>query len=235
MEKQLLAKEILEAEKPSEIGKKFEEHCHELLCKLAKIDGNTVEITGTKRGSVEGNLLKGDFVLNLKKYGKRIAIEVRDHKKPPKPVDKMILDLQKTIDNRNADYVIYLAKNPKSLPREVGWFHEYDDNILFCALGLNDTLHDEFLRISYTWAKMKVLINGSNDEDEINVTFLQGKLKKMTDKLRKLATIETYCGNIDKQSELIKEASQDLKEDIQELIEMMESEIRQKPLVSITH
>ncbi len=205
-----------EAEKKStQKGTKFEEYCEPLLEEIARMHDDDVIPTGSVVGKITDSK-KGDFVYTVKELNKKIVWEIKNYttKLSMKDINK---NLDLGIENREADYSILVSKNVETLPGNIGWFKELSDKKLVCALGDHDDdgLHTEILHIAYRWARTK-LLQESLKNVEVDATFVQDKITKVQEKLKKFSSIKRQCGNIDKASKEIRDLSDSINKDIDE-------------------
>jgi len=211
-----------EKEKGTKKGLDFEDQCEEKLQWIARIHSDKLERTGDVAGKITLSK-KGDFVLTLGDLNKKIVFEMKNM---PHISEKYIhRELKESIENREADYGIFVVKNKKSLPDSVGWFNEYDGNHLVCAVenSDNDAIMDgDIIHIAYKWARAKLRIEASK-EKKIDASVIMSKTSEIQDKLGDLMKIKRQCANIDKSTEAIrdttKETEKAIKKQLEEIIE----------------
>ena len=218
-------------EKSPQKGFDFEDYCEQKLGWIASIHSDKLERTSDIIGKVSGSK-KGDFVLTLSDIGKKIVFEMKDR-------DKISLkDIQKELDesmeNREADYGVFVTKNRDSLPDSVGWFNEYDGNHLVCALENNDgdTMIDgEIIHIAYKWSRAKLRLE-TNKEKKLDASFILEKISDIQTNLGELRRVKTQCTNIEKSAGIIKEVSKttetQIKKDLDEILESLNEDIESK-------
>lgn len=218
-------------EKSPQKGFDFEDYCEQKLGWIASIHSDKLERTSDIIGKVSGSK-KGDFVLTLGDIGKKIVFEMKDR-------DKISLkDIQKELDesmeNREADYGVFVTKNRDSLPDSVGWFNEYDGNHLVCALENNDgdTMIDgEIIHIAYKWSRAKLRLE-TNKEKKLDASFILEKISDIQTNLGELRRVKTQCTNIEKSAGIIKEVSKttetQIKKDLDEILESLNEDIESK-------
>lgn len=204
-------------QKTTQKGFAFEQHYENILNDITRIDGDSLEKTSHKVGSIP-NCRKGDYVITLgNNVGKKLVLELKD-------VDKRFTteDIQQELDeakkNRGADYGIFIVKNVESTPKSSGWFQELNGSNLVCALGKSDSngdLHIEILRIAYNWTKSR-LLERALKEKKIDVTFVSQQIETLRFKLHAFSDVMVQCSNIRKSIT-----------EIQRIIETSEREINQ--------
>jgi len=203
-------------------GKDFEDLCETLIGEVAHHYGDVLANT-TK---IEGKLTdckKGDFVVTLAQNGKKIVFEAKD-RTSLKSANEIQETLKQSMENRGASYGILVIKYVESLPKGAGWFQEYENNMLACALSTNEreeTLHYELLLIAYKWARTRVMLQSLKDS-KVNVEFVQNRIERIQRKLGELSAIKTECTNIETASDKIRTITTELIDNIgRELSEIL--------------
>jgi len=203
-------------------GKDFEDVCETLIGEVAHHYSDTLENT-TK---IEGKLTdckKGDFVVTLAENGRKIVFEAKD-KSSLKSTPEIQETLRRSMQNRDASYGILVIKYVESLPKGVGWFQEYENNMLVCALSTTEreeTLHYELLLIAYKWARTRVMLQSLKDS-KVNVEFVQNRIERIQRKLAELSSIKAECTNIETSSTKIRIITTELTDTIgKELSEIL--------------
>ncbi|MGV9141786.1 MAG: DUF2130 domain-containing protein, partial [Promethearchaeota archaeon] len=132
---------------------------------------------------------KGDFVVETDN-GSSIVFEVKDWQNVS--FNKIRDEMKEAMNNRGADYGVFVSKYVEALPKDVGWFNEYG-NTLVCTLGSReaDTLHPEMLHIAYQWARLRLKSDGEVDTEAVNKAIKE--LDELNDMLEDLSKIKTKC------------------------------------------
>ena len=213
-------------EKSPQKGFNFEDECKEKLDWIARV--HTDELIPTSK--VVGKISKskrGDFVITLGDIGKKMVFEMKNSESITLPGIKT--ELKEAMENREADYGIFIAKNKKSLPQSVGWFNEYDGNKLVCAIENNagDSLIDgEMIHIAYKWAR-KRLQTESIKIKQLDQSFIIETVSAIQKKIEDMKKIKTQCTNIEKSTKYIRDTAKDIeteiKNDLEEIIESLNS------------
>ena len=213
-----------EKEKGTKKGFDFEDQCEEKLQWIARIHSDKLDRTGDTQGKITASK-KGDFVLTLGDINKKIVFEMKD--KDSVSEKYIHSELKEAIENREADYGIFVARGKDSLPDSVGWFNEYDGNHLVCAVENGDSeevMDGEIIHIAYKWARARLRIEASK-EKKIDSSSILSKTSEIQDKLGDLSKIKRQCTNIDKSTEAIrattKETEKAIKKQVEEIIESM--------------
>ena len=214
-------------EKNTKKGIEFEDECEKKLEWIAEINSDKLERTGNKIGKISKSKI-GDFVLTLGDMDKKIVFEMKN--KGTITLPDIQDDLKKAMANREADYGIYVVKKKNALPKSIGWFNEYDGNQLVCAIENDegDSLIDgEIIHIAYKWARAKLRIEASK-EKKLDPTFIIEKTGEIQKKIENMKKIKTECTNIENSTKKItdtaKETESKIKQDLEEIIESLNSE-----------
>ena len=170
-----------EHEKGTQKGVEFEEYCEEIVSKIAKRDGDKIDVTGKKKGFVSGSL-KGDIVYTVRDSGKKIVLEMKD--KANLSIPDLEKDMKEAMENRGAEYGIVISKRETSFPKHVGIFQEYKNN-LFIALTTEDSddaeLQNEILIIALRWAKLRL----KQKSGTIDSPLIIGKIENIQSTMKK--------------------------------------------------
>ena len=217
-------KESIEKKTPLK-GYKFEDVCEVALSNIARHNGDKVERTSDIVGCLRPSK-KGDFVIELKGTSRKIVYEVKDmdNRLTFPGIDKSI---EEAIQNRNASYGVFLVKNVEALPQSVGWFNEYGDNKLVCALGselMPNVIHEEVLHISYNWAKMRVFAEAMN-EKKIDSAFIENRISEVRKKLHGLNKVKVDCTSIENSIKdirnVVEETQSQIDNDLSEILKSL--------------
>ena len=211
-------------ERGTKKGLDFEEQCAEKLQWIARIHSDRLEETGTIPGKITGSK-KGDFVLTLGDTGKRIVFEMKNKDRiSEKDIHR---ELKDSMENRGADYAIFVAKNKNSLPDTVGWFNEYDGNHLVCAVenDEDEIMDGEIIHIAYKWARAK-LRTESTKEKKLDAELILAKTSEIRQKIEDLRKIKRQCTNINKSTEdieeIAKKTEKEIKAQLEEIVDNLE-------------
>jgi hypothetical protein len=204
-------------------GYKFEDEVEVILSKIASRNiGDTVERTTNVVGNIT-SCFAGDFLFKFADNPFFITIETKDCQNLT--YNAIIENLKKAMKNRNAKYGILIAKNKESLPLKIGWFNEYNQNMLVCALGSkqNSEFFNQIVPLAVQWAKLRMRKEIKFDEELVEK--VEDGIKQIKEKLSRFGLIKTKCSNINKSTDEIYEIAQDLKEEIKILIERIQEAI----------
>jgi hypothetical protein len=194
-------------------GGEFEDACEDLLgAFVSQQIGDELERTTSALGKIAGSFA-GDFVVGLRdRKDKRIVLETKDRWNMTQP--KILQSLESALENRDAQYGIYIAKYKEQLPKKIGWFNEFRGNMLVCALGSKeaDTYFREVLSIAYQWARLKLTKEVPPEEKALE-TIAEG-IREIGISLDAFSQIQTQCTNVDSATKEIRKLAQDLHESI---------------------
>jgi len=199
-------------------GYEFEDVCEEILNEICSHQyGESLERTTDEIGRIPGSK-KGDFVIELEN-GRKIVLEVKDWSNIS--LNKIKEEVKEALENRGADYGIFVSKYVEALPKSVGWFNEYNGNVLVCALGSRDadTFHPEILEIAYQWAKLRLKIEGEVDKKAVKTAI--SELDKLNGQLSKLSRIKTKCNSARKALDEIESIAEGLEDSLKKQFESL--------------
>lgn len=213
-----------EKEKGTQKGFDFEDWCEQKLELIAQIHSDKLERTGKIPGRLAPSL-QGDFVITLGDTNKKIVFEMKN--KDNINFKEIQNELKGAIENRGADYGIFVAKNKESLPKIVGWFNEYDGNHLVCAVENDDgesVIDGEIIHIAYKWARAKLRLENSK-EKKLDPVFIGEKAEQIQTKIKDMRNIKTQCTSIEKSTKDIRETAEvtekGIKKDVEEIIDSL--------------
>jgi hypothetical protein len=214
-----------EKQKGTQKGFDFEDYCEPILEEIAKVHGDTVDKTGDDKGEIDD---KGDFVWTVTDLDKKIVIEMKDVQSLTLPYIKD--QLNGGMANRVAEYGILVSKQKSALPKQVGFFNEYDNNKLVIALGVeleDEPLHDDLLRVAIGWARTK-LKQSSGGAVAIDIAKIKTKIQNVDEKLGALTVIKRKCTSIENTSQEIQDVADDIKQEISSSLEEITDLIKEE-------
>jgi|GEM_PF-1488606 len=196
-------------------GYEFEDACEEVLNRCVEF-GESLTRTTDEVGNIP-KCKKGDFVIELEN-GKKIVLEVKDLKNIS--LSKIKDEVKEAMENRGADYGIFVSKYVEALPESVGWFNEYG-NVLVCALGSReaDIFHPEMLDIAYHWAKLRLKGEGEVDREAIKKAM--SELDGLSDALYDLSQIRAKCKSAKKAIDEVEKIANSLEESLEEQLKSL--------------
>lgn len=176
-------------------GFEFEEFLFDELGGILDVTGDNLMKTGTETG-YSGDSKKGDFVLEVADSGKRIAIEAKHSNQS----EQQIVDyMGEVIENRDADYGIFIAREVSQVPRKIGWFEEVDDDVLVVALsdGEDAPFADELLKVAYRWARVRLRSSTADGGQDVDIATIQSELTDAERTLSQFSQLKKQCTSIE--------------------------------------
>lgn len=207
-----------------EKGVEFEETVDDLLSNI--VHGRTAELrhTGDEEGEIPGRDV-GDFVVTLGETGQRIVVEAKSEKHYTQP--KIKNEMEEAIENRDADYGIFVTECEDYVPDKIGYFQEYDQQILCVALcsDKEDDIEPSFLNIAYNWARMRLLQAHVDTGDTIDPEVVQSQVGEVRDTISRFSTVKTKCSDIQSTAEEIRELLDEIQSDVNDQLNTITSEL----------
>lgn len=199
-------------------GQDFEAAVQQLLGKITGTTEDTLELKMDEEG-FEGSK-KGDFVLTLNGRNKRIVFEAKDQKISKQKIEDYMTE---AITNRDAVYGVYVAKHVENLPQEIGWFREYNGDILILALGSedDDSLANEIIEIGYKWARRRVLDHVDKDD----IADVWHKIETAERSLEDFNEIKKSASKIESSAKDIWERANTLKQELDDHFQQIHAEL----------
>ncbi len=206
-------------------GEAFEDEAEVLLSDIVRTKfGDELERTTTEVGKIT-NSKKGDFVIRINgKPNCKIVLETKDWSSMSLP--KIHEEIDQSLENREANYGIFVSKWVDPLPKSVGCFNFYRNDRIVCALGHKDdgVIHPEMLELAYCWARTQ-LLKDSMESKDVDIEKINTKIDLVKDKLKSFRNLKTQCSNIESASEKIRDLSDDIKSEITECMEAIWAEL----------
>lgn len=211
-------------QKGTQKGIDFENQCEQMLSHIADIHSDVLEHTGAAPGKITGSK-RGDFVMMLGGINKKIVFEMKDRGNLGK---KEIADeIKEAMENREAEYGIFVVKNKDALPKQIGWFNEYDGRYLVCALkdGDESVLEDQIIHVAYKWARARLSL-GTNTAKKVDPLLIRNKISEIEAMIKDIKSVRRECTNIENASENIKNSTKNTEKEIRaklkDIIESLE-------------
>lgn len=200
-------------ERSWEKGAEFEEKLGSLLDDLVYGTQDTVEHTGDSEGELPGRDV-GDFVATIGETGQRVAIEAKS--KQMKSSRKIIEEMEEAIENRDADYGIFVTQCESYVPKKIGYFQEYDRQILCVALSedVEDELEPAFLNIAWNWTKMRALQAHIEGDDSIDSEAIQAQVDSIRKSIDRFKNVKRKCTSIEDTAREIKNTLDEIRDSV---------------------
>ena len=179
-------------------GGDFEEYCKPILEEIASNHGEDVVHTGKTPGPIG---LVGDFVYTITNPELKIVLEMKTETGTITLPD-IKKELAGGMENRSAQYGIFVSKHREAIPLKVGIFNEYEDNKLVIALGSelqDEIIHQSILKIAIGYARAR-LRQQSGQKVGIDPSKIRTKLQSIEAKYNDLSQILASCSGIEKET-----------------------------------
>lgn len=209
------------AKKGTQKGTEFQQRCISHICSVAEPYSDAVEPTGDTTGDLSTSK-KGDSVVTIGGTEKRFVLEMK-HYTTSLSLPGIRRELNEAMENRRADYGVLVSRNRDALPKEAGWFNEYEGNKLVCAVS--DTDDDEenmwVLTTAYRWARLRMM----SDTDKslgVDPDAITKGITEIGASLNRMQTVTTQCKSINKATgkieEVMKEEERNMRDEIDNIL-----------------
>lgn len=194
-------------------GDDFEETLGNLLDTLVYNTTHEVEHTGDKEGEIPGRDV-GDYVLTLGETGQNIAVEAKSKKIDSTQAIKD--EMEEAIENRDADYGIFVTECESYVPNKIGYFQEYDQKILGVALSSDedDEIDSGFLNIAWNWARMRTIQSHIETGETVDTETIQAQVEEVRGTIDRFSTVKTKCSDIESTAGEIKMLLDDIRDEV---------------------
>lgn len=194
-------------------GDDFEETVGNLLDTLVYNTTHDVEHTGNKRGEIPGRDV-GDYVLTLGETGQKIVVEAKSEKGYSR--QRIKDEMREAIENRGAEYGIFVTECESYVPNKVGYFQEYDQEILCVALCADedDDIDPPLFKIAWNWARMRTIQSHVETGEAVDTETVQAQVEEVRSALDRFSTVKTKCSNIESTAGEIKTLLDDIRDDV---------------------
>jgi hypothetical protein len=208
-----------EAERGTAKGFDFEDAVELRLRELARPLGAMVERTSTMSGSLAGDAIVGDFVVELADGG-RIVVEAKNAKSLSLTGREGILSqLDRAIDNRDARLGICVSAT-EAFPAEVGIFGVYGNRVLVVDDG-----DGTMLEVAMRWAQLAASPSRSERPD-VDLVAVEERLDRVRMLAQRFSTsrraLTEIAGSVDK----VRDGLDEMRRELIELVDDASSEIR---------
>lgn len=205
-------------------GEDFEETLGNLLDTLVYNTTHDVEHTGDEEGEIPGRDV-GDYVITLGETGQRIVLEAKSEKGYSSQDIKE--EMEEAIENRAADYGIFVTECESYVPDKVGYFQEYDQSILAVALSADeeDEIDPGFLNIAWNWARMRTIQSHIQTGDTVDTETIQAQVEEVRNSIDRFSTVKTKCGDIESTAGEIKNLLDEIRDDVNSDLDTITTEL----------
>jgi hypothetical protein len=216
---EILEEEVAQemAEKTSLKGDKFEETLHEVLSPIVSTTGDNLRFTGEESGEL-GDSKVGDFVIELANQNENVVIEAKNASNYTQP--KIEDELEEAIENRAAEYSIFVAKSTEQLPNKIGCFNEYNQNqLVIVASDDGENVSRDYLEIAVKWARMRVAQRKGSLGDDVDAEEAKSNIESAERTLKSFSQIKSNCTSIEKETEKIKGRADEMKRELEDSLD----------------
>jgi len=194
-------------------GTEFEETVGNILDSLVYNTTHEVEHVGDEEGEIPGRDV-GDHVITLGETGQRIVFESKSEKGYSSQDIKE--EMEEALENRDAEYGIFVTECESYVPDKVGYFQEYNQEILSVALSADedDEIDEGFLHIAWNWARMRTIQSSMEAGETIDTETIQSQVEEIRSDIQRFSTVKTKCSNIEDTAGEIKRLLDEIRDDI---------------------
>ncbi|MFC7177897.1 hypothetical protein [Halosegnis marinus] len=205
-------------------GADFEDDLETLLEDLVHGSTDTVEYTGGNEGELSGRNV-GDFVITLGDTNQRIVVEAKSEQGYSQPRIKS--EMEEAIENRDADYGLFITECATYVPNKVGYLQEFDGQILSIALceDEDDEIDPRLLKIGFNWARMRTVQAYIDSGDTVDAEVIQSKVSEVRDSVDQFKNIRRKCTSIRSTVQGIENDLDDIEADINSDLNQMTAEL----------
>lgn len=192
-------------------GYDFEDILEELLIDVAYNTADTVERTSETEGELPGRDV-GDFVFTTGEMNHRIVIEAKSRQYSRPDIEN---EMEEAIENRDADYGIFVSEYESDVPDTVGYFQDCE-NYVCIALSADedDTIDDGFLHIALRWARARVVQESLDSSEGLDAEELQARIEGVRDSIGRVKTAKRKCTSMQNTAGDIKTLLDELRDDV---------------------
>jgi hypothetical protein len=131
------------------------------------------------------------------------------------------------IDNRSADYGIFVSECESYLPQKIGYLQEYDRQFVVVSVSQDedDDIDHRLFRIGYNWAKMRAAQAAVDTGSEVDPEMVQSKVEEIGDSIEQFRSVKTKCTNIRKNANDIEENLDSIADDVNTQLNQIRAEL----------
>lgn len=213
-------------EKTTLKGDDFEDQLEAIISPIVNTTGDKLRATGEETGEL-GESKVGDFVIELANPNEKVVIEAKNASNYSQP--KIEEEMDEAIENRAAEYGIFIAKKQSQIPNKIGVFNEYNqDQLVITATEDGETIRKDHLEIAIKWARMRITQMKESTGDDIDTEEAQTRIESAERTLKNFSQIKTSCTNIETQTDKIREKAEETREQLEKELEEVNVAITSK-------
>ncbi|MFC7137660.1 hypothetical protein ACFQRB_16765 [Halobaculum litoreum] len=193
-------------------GYDFEDTVQEMLADATYNTSDDVERTAETEGELPGRGV-GDFVYTIGETGQRIAIEAKSVEGYTRPkIDEEMAD---AIENRDADFGVFVSECESFVPDTVGYFQPYDDYVcVSLSADRDDEVDESFLRIALSWARTRAIQGHVDAGDDLDPEEVQSRVEAVRDELDRISNAKRKCTEMQSTADDVKGLLDGLRDDV---------------------
>ncbi|WP_284014865.1 hypothetical protein [Halobaculum litoreum] len=193
-------------------GYDFEDTVQEMLADATYNTSDDVERTAETEGELPGRDV-GDFVYTIGETGQRIAIEAKSVEGYTRPkIDEEMAD---AIENRDADFGVFVSECESFVPDTVGYFQPYDDYVcVSLSADRDDEVDESFLRIALSWARTRAIQGHVDAGDDLDPEEVQSRVEAVRDELDRISNAKRKCTEMQSTADDVKGLLDGLRDDV---------------------
>lgn len=208
-----------EADRGTAKGFDFEDVLEDRLRRLARPMGALVERTSTAAGSLSGDAIVGDFVLELAD-GTRIVVEAKNARSLSLTGrDGILAQLDRGMANRDAQLAVCVSAS-EAFPAEVGVFGVYGNRVLVVDDG-DGTMLDVAVR----WAQLAASTD-RRSRPEVDLGVIEDRLGRLRILAQRFSTSRRALTDIVGSVEKVRDGLDEMRRELLEQLDEADAEIR---------
>jgi len=213
----LVAKQAVAESKSFQIGEDFQKRVYEKLQEIARVQGDVVLDTSTTIGEIHRSK-KGDIAYDIEGSTKqRIFFECKNVKEA-ETFKKVSEYMKEAMENRKANFGIYLVESEESLHKQfTPWQVYYEQRFIATSFNL--------LEMSLRVAKLLVGITNSNALESIDVSAIKIQLANLTEEVKRSKSVKSKLNGIKKYVNELQALDDERCEHINEAIRAITNEL----------
>lgn len=205
-------------------GDDFEHVVEELLDDLCYGSSHTSRDTSEEEGEL-GSSKVGDFVVDLGDTDQRIVIEAKSEQNYTEPTIRE--QMEAAMENRNADYGIFVTECEEYVPDKVGYPKEYDRQYVAVSLSQDeaDEVDPRLFKIGFNWAKMRAAQVAPDTGGDVDPEAIGTKVEEISDSIAKFQSVKKKCTSIRSSADDIEEELGDIADEVNGHLNEVQAEL----------
>jgi hypothetical protein len=174
----------------------FEDTVSDILSAISTQTSDSYDFTGEQTGEVPDAKV-GDFVYELGGTSKRVVVGAKTESYS---FDGIQSEMERAIENRDADYGVFVTDHLGNIPRtKLGWFHEVDRDFFTVALSeeAESDLEPAFLRFAMNWAQVRARHDVDDASEELDTARIRSEAEAIDEKMSRFQQVRTRCTTIE--------------------------------------